>query len=60
MPFKSKEQIAKFGELVKQGKMSKTTFDQWMLETPEPHNLPERITQKQPKIPKVGKVKVIK
>ena len=42
MPFKSKAQIAKFAELVKQGKMKKSVFAEWMRATPSPHALPER------------------
>jgi hypothetical protein len=46
MPFKSKAQIAKFGELVKQGKMKQATFDEWMKSTPDAHQLPERKSEK--------------
>ena len=46
MPFKSKAQKAKFGELVKQGKMKQSTFDEWMKATPAPHALPERKGEK--------------
>lgn len=53
MPFKSKAQIAKFGELVKQGKMTKEKFDQWMAETPNAHKLPERLDTKAKPIKKV-------
>jgi hypothetical protein len=60
MPFKSKEQIAKFGELVKHGKMAQHTFDAWMAETPNPHDLPDRITEKQAKAPRVKFVKNVK
>ena len=58
MPFKSTKQIAKFGELVKEGKMSKETFDRWMKETPNAEKLPEKV---EPKFGKYVKtVKVIK
>ncbi len=53
MPFKSKAQIAKFGELVKQGKMSKEKFDQWLSETPNAHKLPERVDTKAKSIKRV-------
>lgn len=46
MPFKSKAQIAKFGELVKQGKMKQATMDEWLKVTPQPHKLPERLGEK--------------
>jgi hypothetical protein len=41
MPFKSKSQKAKFAMLVKQGKMSKATFDEWDKETKDP--LPDKV-----------------
>lgn len=41
MPFKSESQRRKFGELVKSGKMSKQTFNEWNKDTPS--ELPERI-----------------
>jgi len=46
MPFKSKAQIAKFGELVKQGKMKQSAFDEWMKRTSNPAALPERLGEK--------------
>lgn len=45
MPFKSKAQRRKFGELVSQGKMSKSTLDEWNKDTP--HDIPERKGEKQ-------------
>lgn len=33
MPFKSLKQRAKFAQLVKEGKMSQETFDNWQSET---------------------------
>lgn len=45
MPFKSEAQRRKFGELVKQGKMSQQTFNTWNAETPK-GRLPERIGPK--------------
>ena len=41
MPFKSAAQRRKFGELVKQGKMSQQTFNEWERDTPS--KIPERI-----------------
>lgn len=42
MPFKSKAQIAKFRQLLKEGKISQATFDEWMSATKNPKRLPER------------------
>ena len=42
MPFKSEAQRKKFGELVKQGKMSQDTFDKWNHETGK-KKLPARV-----------------
>ncbi len=42
MPFKSEAQRRKFHELVKQGKMSQATLDEWERETPK-SKLPERV-----------------
>jgi len=44
MPFKSEAQRRKFGEMLKQGKISKATFDEWNSDTP--HGLPERVKKK--------------
>lgn len=55
MPFKSQAQRAKFAELVKQGKMSQKTFDEWNTATQGP--LPERVSAPV-KLRKAGKVKV--
>ena len=44
MPFKSEAQRRKFGELVKQGKMSQSTFNEWNSETPK--HIPERVKPK--------------
>jgi hypothetical protein len=41
MPFKSHAQRRKFAELVKQGKMSKETFEEWNKETPA--QMPDRV-----------------
>lgn len=43
MPFKSEAQRRKFGQLVKDGKMSQETFDKWNSETPKT-KLPEKIS----------------
>lgn len=42
MPFKSQAQRAKFGELVAQGKMKQSTFDEWNKATGNA-KLPERV-----------------
>ena len=42
MPFKSEAQRRKFGEMVKQGKISQEEFDKWNEETPK-GALPERV-----------------
>jgi hypothetical protein len=42
MPFKSDSQRRKFGEMVKQGKISQATFDEWNKDTPS--KLPDRIS----------------
>ena len=47
MPFKSQAQRRKFGELVKQGKISQGEFDKWNKETGG-RKLPERIGNKKP------------
>lgn len=44
MPFKSEAQRRKFAELVKLGKMSQSTFNEWNKVTSGP--LPERIKPK--------------
>lgn len=44
MPFKSEAQRRKFGELVRQGKMTQVEFDRWQSETTG--KLPERVGQK--------------
>ena len=43
MPFRSRAQIRKFAELVKQGKMSQATFDEWLKATPNVKSLPNRV-----------------
>lgn len=48
MPFKSKAQIRKFGELVKQGKMKQSKMDEWLKETKSPHRLPDRVGAAKP------------
>lgn len=42
MPFKSEAQRRKFGEMVKQGKITQGEFDKWNSETPKA-KLPERV-----------------
>lgn len=46
MPFKSRMQIKKFAEMVKQGTMSKQEFHKWLNETPDPSDLPDRVTDR--------------
>lgn len=58
MPFRSQDQIEKFRELVKQGKMTQEKFDQWLAETPTPNNLPQRVGSKT--IKTIKETKVIK
>lgn len=56
MPFKSKSQMRRFGEMVKSGDMTQEKYDQWLKETQNPEALPERLG---PPTPKGGrKVKV--
>lgn len=45
MPFKSKAEIRKWGELVKQGKIPQAKFDEAMRSTKDVHKLPERVGQ---------------
>ena len=56
--FKSQAQRAKFAEMVKQGKMSQKTFDEWNSDTPK--NIPDRIHTKAKTIKKVKKIKTIR
>lgn len=56
MPFKSEAQIAKFRQLVKEGKMSQKTFDEWLAATPNPGSLPSKLPQKNT----WGRVKTVK
>lgn len=49
MPFKSKDQVRKFEELLSQGKISQATFDEWNKDT-DHSKLPERIHQKKTKV----------
>ena len=60
MPFDSKSQMRKFGEMVKQGKMSQATFDERLKATPDVHKLPERINPQQPKQPKTPRIHSVK
>lgn len=45
MPFKSKAEIKKWGELVKQGKIPQKKFNEALKLTKDPHKLPERVGQ---------------
>lgn len=64
MPFKSEAQRRKFAEMVEQGTMDQSTFDQWNSETTGP--IPERVEPKFTKNPftktvrQTGKVREIK
>ena len=58
MPIKSKAQLDKLAALVKGGKMSKSTFDRWVSETPNIHKLPERAGKA--RVEKVKKAKRIR
>lgn len=60
MPFVSKAEIRKWGELVKQGKITQEKFDESMKATKDPHKLPERIGQQKIRFPRVRNAKVIK
>lgn len=42
MPFRSRKQLAKFGSLVKEGKMKQEVMDNWIKETKDVSALPER------------------
>jgi len=55
MPFKSEAQRRKFLELVKQGKMSQATFDEWNSETPK--KIPGRVSAPIKNIPKIKDLK---
>lgn len=58
MPFRSKDQLAKFAEMVKRGEISKETFHKWLDATPSVKALPDKVTK--PQAFKVKKAKVIK
>ena len=55
-PFRSKAQLEKFAEMVKNKQMTKEEFHKWLDETPSVGKLPERVS----KPFKVTKVKVIR
>lgn len=57
MPFKSKAQMRKFAMMVKQGKISQATFDEWAAATHRAR-LPERVGR--PDSRRIGKVKAVK
>lgn len=58
-PFKSNAQRAKFAELVKQGKMEQTTFDEWQKATGD-QKLPERVEKKPKARAKVRQVRTVR
>ena len=49
MPFKSKAQVRKFGQLLSEGKITKEQFDEWHSSTPNMKKLPERVKKKKKK-----------
>jgi hypothetical protein len=55
MPFVSQKQRSKFAELLKDGKITQKTFDEWSRDTP--NDIPERFSHKPLKIKKVKKLK---
>lgn len=55
-PIKSKAQLARLSQLVKEGKISQAEFDKSLKETPDVKNLPDRANNK---LNKVRKVKAI-
>jgi hypothetical protein len=57
MPFKSKAQVRKWGQLVKEGKIKESTYKEALSATKDFGKLPERVGSKTNKI---QKVKVIK
>lgn len=59
MPFKSSAQKTKLAQLVKEGKMSQMTFDEWLKNSPD--KLPERLhTPERAKVKTTKLTKVIK
>lgn len=63
MSFKSKAEMRKSAELVKQGVVTQAQHDGRMNATPDVHQLPERINPQHPKTPRirtVGTTRVIK
>ena len=56
MPFSSESQRRKFAALVKQGKMSQATFDEWQAATGN-KKLPERIGPKKASKPAASYIK---
>lgn len=53
MPFVSQEQWRKFGELLNQGKISQSTFDEWAHSSPPFASLPKYHAQPKGKAPTV-------
>ena len=47
MPFVSQAQEKKFAEMVKQGKMPQSVYDEWLKAAPNLSALPERIKKPQ-------------
>lgn len=58
-PFKSKAQMRKFADLVKEGKMKQETFDKWAIETKDTDSLPERLPEEGDPITSIDQLRVI-
>ena len=59
MPFKSRAQIAKLAQLVKEGKLSQQKFNEFAAATKSINALPERVSKVNRK-KTIGKIKKIK
>lgn len=57
MPFKSKSQMRRMAQLVKEGKLSQGEYDKHQQDTPNVEHLPDRA--KPPRVTKAKKVKTI-
>jgi len=45
-PFKSQAQLRKFASMVKEGKISQNTFDEWLSETKDVGKLPDHVRKR--------------
>lgn len=59
MPFKSKAQMVKMALLVREGKISQKTFDEFAKHTKNIKALPDKVSKKSSSN-KIGKIKKIK